>query len=188
MPPPHAGAAPSAARGDQNVRINALVIGGLQRSLGVYLDEDSMIERLRRSAASGRAVGDGSGSADFQHRGRVGCPRPIATRAYPALSTLDQRFGTTRTLGVPPRPTTLEQETAWYEQAAVDDARTGLDLEERPFRDRQLWLHEVDLANRRTVVGIMIGEPDVRGRRYGTEAMRLLLDYAFTVLVCTASC
>jgi len=43
-------------------------------------------------------------------------------------------------------------------------------------------LHEVDLANRRTVVGIMIGEPDARGRGYGTEAMRLLVDYAFTAL------
>jgi hypothetical protein len=32
---------------NQALHINALVIGGLQRSLGVYLDEDSMIERLR---------------------------------------------------------------------------------------------------------------------------------------------
>ena len=27
-------------------------------------------------------------------------------------------FGTTRMLGIPPRPMTLEQETAWYEQNA----------------------------------------------------------------------
>jgi hypothetical protein len=32
---------------NQTLHINALVIGGLQGSLGVYLDEDSMIERLR---------------------------------------------------------------------------------------------------------------------------------------------
>jgi hypothetical protein len=31
---------------NQALHINALVIGGLQRSLGVYLDEDAMIERL----------------------------------------------------------------------------------------------------------------------------------------------
>jgi len=93
-------------------------------------------------------------------------------------------FGTTRTLGVSPRPMTLEQETAWYEQAAVDDARTGFTIYERatgrPIGN--CGLHAVDLANRRTMVGIMIGEPDARGRGYGTEAMRLLLDYAFTVL------
>jgi hypothetical protein len=32
---------------NQALHINALVIGGLQRSLGVYLDEDSMIARLK---------------------------------------------------------------------------------------------------------------------------------------------
>jgi RimJ/RimL family protein N-acetyltransferase len=93
-------------------------------------------------------------------------------------------FGTTRTLGISPRPMTLEQETAWYEQAAVDDARPMFTIYERatgrPIGN--CGLHEVDLPNRRTVVGIMIGEPDARGRGYGTEAMRLLLDYAFTVL------
>jgi diamine N-acetyltransferase len=93
-------------------------------------------------------------------------------------------FGTTRTLGAPLRPMTLEQETAWYEQAAVDDDRTGFTIYERATGRPvgNCGLHEVDLANRRTVVGIMIGEPDARGRGYGTEAMRLLLDYAFTVL------
>ena len=42
---------------NQTLHINALVIGGLQRSLGVYLDEDSMIERLqeiRREREGGR--------------------------------------------------------------------------------------------------------------------------------------
>lgn len=32
---------------NQAFHVNALVAGGLQRSLGVYLDEESMIERLR---------------------------------------------------------------------------------------------------------------------------------------------
>jgi hypothetical protein len=32
---------------NQALHINALVIGGLQRSLGVYLDEDTMIARLQ---------------------------------------------------------------------------------------------------------------------------------------------
>jgi RimJ/RimL family protein N-acetyltransferase len=31
-------------------------------------------------------------------------------------------------------------------------------------------------------LGIVIGEPDCRGKGYGTEATRLLLDYAFTTL------
>jgi diamine N-acetyltransferase len=43
-------------------------------------------------------------------------------------------------------------------------------------------IHAIDWVNRRTEVGIMIGEPSARGKGYGTEAMRLLLDHAFTVL------
>jgi len=109
---------------------------------------------------------------------------PLRREHIPLYLRWINNFGTTRTLGVPPRPMTLEQETAWYEQAAVDDARTGFTIYERASGRAigNCGLHEVDLANRRTVVGIMIGEPDARGRGYGTEAMRLLLDYAFTVL------
>jgi RimJ/RimL family protein N-acetyltransferase len=41
-------------------------------------------------------------------------------------------------------------------------------------------MFDVLLPHRRAEVGILIGEPDARGRGYGTEAMRLLVDYAFT--------
>jgi diamine N-acetyltransferase len=109
---------------------------------------------------------------------------PISREHIPLYLRWINDFGTTRTLGVPPRPMTLEQETAWYEHAAVDDARVGFTIYERSSGRAigNCGLHEVDLANRRTVVGIMIGEPDARGRGYGTEAMRLLVDYAFTAL------
>jgi diamine N-acetyltransferase len=109
---------------------------------------------------------------------------PLRREHIPLYLRWINDFGTTRTLGAPLRPMTLEQETAWYEQAAVDDDRTGFTIYERATGRPvgNCGLHEVDLANRRTVVGIMIGEPDARGRGYGTEAMRLLLDYAFTVL------
>jgi diamine N-acetyltransferase len=109
---------------------------------------------------------------------------PLRREHIPLYLRWINDFGTTRTLGVAPRPMTLEQETAWYEQAAVDDARPGFTIYERatgrPIGN--CGLHEVNLANRSTVVGIMIGEPEARGRGYGTEAMQLLLDYAFTVL------
>ena len=109
---------------------------------------------------------------------------PLRRDHIPSYLRWINDFGTTRTLGVPPRPMTLEQETAWYERAAADDDRVGFTIYERATGRAigNCGLHEVDLANRRTMVGIMIGEPDARGRGYGTEAMRLLLDYAFTVL------
>jgi RimJ/RimL family protein N-acetyltransferase len=93
-------------------------------------------------------------------------------------------FGTTRTLGVPMQPMTSEQETAWYEQAATDESRYAFTIYERSS-----WraignceLVNVSMQHRRAEVGIMIGEPAMRGRGYGTEAVQLLLDYAFTVL------
>ena len=109
---------------------------------------------------------------------------PLRREHIPLYLRWINDFGTTRTLGISSRPMTLEQETAWYEQAATDDARPMFTIYERatgrPIGN--CGLHEVDLANRRTVVGIMIGESDARGRGYGTEAMRLVVDYAFTVL------
>jgi hypothetical protein len=36
---------------NQALHINALIVGGLQRSLGVYLDEESMIARLEQIRA-----------------------------------------------------------------------------------------------------------------------------------------
>ncbi len=43
-------------------------------------------------------------------------------------------------------------------------------------------LKDVDLINRRATLGILIGESDSRNKGYGTEAIRLLLDYAFNYL------
>ena len=43
-------------------------------------------------------------------------------------------------------------------------------------------LHGIDYRNSRATFGIMIGETDARGRGFGTEATRLMLDYAFTAL------
>jgi len=40
----------------------------------------------------------------------------------------------------------------------------------------------IHLLHRTAVFGILIGEPEMRGKGYGTEATRLMLDYAFTVL------
>lgn len=40
-------------------------------------------------------------------------------------------------------------------------------------------LHEMDRFNRRSQVGIWIGDPGMRGRGYGREALSLLIDVAF---------
>jgi diamine N-acetyltransferase len=43
-------------------------------------------------------------------------------------------------------------------------------------------LHGLDHRNRSASFGIIIGEPEFRGRGLGTETTRLMLDYAFTAL------
>ena len=92
-------------------------------------------------------------------------------------------FAALRTLGaVAPRPTTLEQEAAWYDGQGPNEVRFTI-------YDRATWrplgttaLHSVDHRNRTAAFGIHIGESDARGKGYGAEATSLTLDYAFTAL------
>ena len=109
---------------------------------------------------------------------------PLSRELIPLYLRWINDFGTTRTLGIPMQPMTLEQETAWYDRAATGEERYSFTI-----YDRKTWrpigncgLFDVDLRHRRAQVGIMIGESGMRGRGCGTEAMRLLLDFAFTAL------
>ena len=43
-------------------------------------------------------------------------------------------------------------------------------------------LHEIDHISRRAMLGIFIGEEEFRGRGYGTEAVKLTLDFGFNML------
>ncbi|MBA3451330.1 MAG: GNAT family N-acetyltransferase [Chloroflexia bacterium] len=108
---------------------------------------------------------------------------PLRRESIPQYVRWMNDFGTTRTLAIQPRPMTLEQENAWYERAATDESERNFSIFERSTGRLvgNCGMHEVDMLNRRTAVGIVIGEPAARGRGYGTEAMRLLVDYVFTV-------
>jgi diamine N-acetyltransferase len=89
----------------------------------------------------------------------------------------------TRNIGVP-LPRSLEQQVARYEDDAADARSIDFIVYER-----ETWrpigtvgLFDIDERNRRAEFGIRIGEPEARGKGHGTEATRLLLDYAFTAL------
>jgi RimJ/RimL family protein N-acetyltransferase len=116
-------------------------------------------------------------------RGELVALGPIRRDLIPTYQRWMNDFGTTRTLAVQPRPMTLDQESGWFESTtlAAEPTFTIYELATgRPIGN--CGAHEVDFRNRRAEVGIVIGEPDARGRGYGTEAMRLLLDYLFTAL------
>jgi len=46
----------------------------------------------------------------------------------------------------------------------------------------QISLHNIDHLHRNAFLGIMIGEVEHHGKGYGTEAVRLVLDYGFNTL------
>lgn len=93
-------------------------------------------------------------------------------------------FGTQRNLGMPVRSHTFEAEERWYDNLVAASDEVAFTIYERAT-----WrpvgttaLHHIDYRNRRAIFGIMIGEAIDRGRGFGTETARLMLDYAFTAL------
>ena len=109
---------------------------------------------------------------------------PLRRDLLPLYQRWINDFSTLRTLGLPPTVMTLEQETAWYDAQVTSERSASFTIYERatgrPIGNT--GLHEIDYRNRKATFGIMIGEADCRGKGYGTEATRLLLDYAFKAL------
>ena len=109
---------------------------------------------------------------------------PIRRDLLPLYQQWLNDFGTLRTLFIPPRPLTIEEETAWYEGAATDSSSVHFTIYEtdswRPIGNSQ-W-RSIDFRNRTAEMAIFIGDAADRGKGYGTEATRLMLDYAFTAL------
>jgi len=82
------------------------------------------------------------------------------------------------------RPTTLDGETKWYEEAsaAQDSVHFTIYALPEPRPVGATSLEGIDHRNRTATFGILIGEPEDRNRGYGTEATRLILRYAFGAL------
>ncbi len=110
---------------------------------------------------------------------------PIRRDLLPLYQRWFNDFSTLRTLAIPPHPLTMESESAWYEHAATTDASTVyFTIYEtqawRPVGTTQ-W-NGIDYRNRTAALAILIGDAADRSKGYGTEATRLMLDYAFTAL------
>jgi RimJ/RimL family protein N-acetyltransferase len=109
---------------------------------------------------------------------------PLRRELLPAYERWINDLGIARNLGVPPMPMTMEQEEAWYDGLASRPHDVAFVIYEKAT-----WraigntaLHQIDHRHRTAEFGILIGEPDCRGKGYGTETARLMLDYAFTAL------
>lgn len=111
---------------------------------------------------------------------------PIRRDLVPLYHRWVNDFAVLRTLHIP-RPSTLEEIQAAYEaEVARERKRTVVYF---TIYDRatlrpigRTELEEINYRDRSAGFGIEIGEADYRGRGYGTETVRLMLDYAFTAL------
>jgi diamine N-acetyltransferase len=93
-------------------------------------------------------------------------------------------FAMIRTQGGTPQPWTLERAYAAYDREGADSGDVAFIIyrrgDWRPI-GFTAW-REIDHRHRTATFVLGIGEGDCRGRGYGTETTRLMLDYAFTAL------
>lgn len=109
---------------------------------------------------------------------------PLRRELLPLYQRWMNDFEVTRTIGRPMWPLTLEAEEAWYEGAARSEWQVTFTVYERatlrPIGNSGLI--GIDHQRRVAEFGILIGEKECWGKGYGTEATRLVLDYAFNGL------
>jgi RimJ/RimL family protein N-acetyltransferase len=82
------------------------------------------------------------------------------------------------------RPLSAAAEREWLEglHKRTDDHVFGIALRETEALIGSCGLHHVSFPHRSAELGIQIGETACQGRGYGSEAIRLLLGYAFDTL------
>jgi len=107
---------------------------------------------------------------------------PLRRDLIPLYCRWNNDFATTRTLARS-QPLTVDAMTAAYD-AAPDAGAVDFTIYERATGRPigSAYLHDIDHRNRTAEFGIVLGEADARGKGYGTETARLMLDYAFTDL------
>jgi diamine N-acetyltransferase len=108
---------------------------------------------------------------------------PLSRELLPLYHRWNNDLDVSRTRGVG-WPEALERTTAEFERHVAADREVAFTI-----YARVTWqpigvctLSDIDHRFGRATFGITIGEAEFRGRGYGTEATRLLLDFAFSGL------
>ncbi len=76
-------------------------------------------------------------------------------------------------------PVTLAEEERWFRDYERRTDEQIFAIEVGGAHIGNLGLHKIDRAHRKAEVGIVIGEPTLWSKGYGTEAMHVALRYAF---------
>jgi len=85
-------------------------------------------------------------------------------------------------LGMYRQMISLEAEKKILERLNSDGQVYAIVLLESDVLIGNIGLHEIDHMSRRADVGLFIGEAENRGKGYGAEALRLMLEYGFNTL------
>ena len=109
---------------------------------------------------------------------------PLRRDLIPVYHQWENDFFIHPTRGVTSKPMSLEQVTEWYDRQARDERSVWFTIYERAtWRPIGFaWWDEINYRDGTAMYSIVIGEAECRGRGYGTETTRLMLDYAFTAL------
>jgi RimJ/RimL family protein N-acetyltransferase len=111
---------------------------------------------------------------------------PPTREQIPNYSRWFSDVETMRSQGSPePAPRTVEEITKWYEnEMSGNPNRAWFSVYERASLRNIgfVELNDIDFRHRTATMSLMVGEPDARGKGYGTEMARLILDYGFTAL------
>jgi RimJ/RimL family protein N-acetyltransferase len=120
-------------------------------------------------------------------RGRLVALGPLRRDLVPTYARWDNDYGTRRTDDpAEARPVTLDELLNDYDEWARSAAARRIRF---TVYEVATWrpigttiLRDLNRHSRTAVLGVTIGEPACRGKGYGTEATRLTLDQAFTVM------
>ena len=88
-------------------------------------------------------------------------------------------FETTDYLGRSGMLTTLEGEKKYLEENSTPDATFVIVTIDENKMIGTVSLEKIDWINRNATLGIFIGDKDYRSKGYGTEAIKLILEYGF---------
>ena len=75
-----------------------------------------------------------------------------------------------------------KNELKWLFEPKSENQRYAIVLLEDDVLIGHISIHNIDHLNRNAFLGIFIGEEEHRGKGYGAEAIRLILDYGFNTL------
>ena len=107
---------------------------------------------------------------------------PMNTEDYEKFTEWMNDFDTTDYLGRSCFNTTLEGEKEYLEKHAKGEMQFMIVRLEDDIAIGTISLDNICNINRRATLGIFIGDKSGRNKGYGTEAIRLMLDYGFNYL------